>query len=126
MPLPAVKGHALRVMNQMVSLIADLPKRQERPDDLDFEFILGGYSWQEGKFRIWTLHRDESLQALTFRPAVPWAGQGTGHKVVAIIGDIAQEAHIRLQMLLEQRGKLGCGSLDMEPFEVLRDMLRSD
>lgn len=124
-PLPAAKGHALRVMNQMVSQIDDLPEGQERPDDLDFEFILGGYSWQESKFRIWTLHRDESLGELTFRPAVPWAGQGTGHKVLAIIGDVAQEAHARLQTLLERRGKLGMGHLDMEPFEVLRDMLRS-
>lgn len=40
----------------MMSLINDLPNGQERPDDLDFEFILGGYSWQESKLRIWTLH----------------------------------------------------------------------
>lgn len=42
-----------------------------------------------------------------------------------MIGGVAQESHARLQTLLEARGKLQSGHLDMKPFEVLQDMLRS-
>jgi len=43
----------------------------------------------------------------------------------AFAGDVADEAHDLLTSVLRQRGKLTTGGLDMEPFEVFREMIRS-
>ena len=42
------------------------------------------------------------------------------------IGDDTEEARIRLYEILEARRKLTVGGLDMEPLEVLIDLIRSD
>ncbi len=44
---------------------------------------------------------------------------------MAFAGDVAEEAHDELINLLRRRRKLTGGGFDMEPFEVLRDMIRS-
>jgi hypothetical protein len=51
-----LKGHALRVFNEMRSLIYELPRGQEQPEIPDTRFILAGYSWKKKKFAIWVLH----------------------------------------------------------------------
>jgi hypothetical protein len=38
--------------------------------------------------------------------------------------DVVEEARDRLRILLKHRGKADRGAFDMEPFEVLRDMIR--
>lgn len=122
-----VRGHALRVFEQMLSIVDDLPRGQRLPDrPLDTEFLFGGYSWRTSEFKIWKLHFDTSIDRYTFRPSKPWPGQEKDTvKVVAFGGDTAPMARVRLTSLLKQRGKMSAGSLDMEPFEVLRDMIRS-
>lgn len=97
------------------------------PKDPGVRFIFGGFSWRSRCFRVWTLHYQDSLDKFTFRPARPWSGQkGTTRKTVTWIGDdsAVEEAKARLVALLRERGKLQSGGFDMEPFEVLRDIIR--
>src|SRR5689334_6193451 len=56
MDLCDLKGHVLRVVKSMESLIHDLPKGQKEKDAPDAYFILGGYSWAQAAFRIWILY----------------------------------------------------------------------
>lgn len=121
-----LKGHVLRVFEQMLDTVHDLPNGQERPDrPLKTEFLFGGYSWKSGGFRVWKLHFDTEIDRYTFRRATPWRGQERGaHKVVAFAGDAAGAAKERLDDLLKQRDKNQTGSFDMEPFEILRDIIR--
>jgi len=121
--LTDLKGHLLRVMNDMCSQIDDLPVGQTDPERPDAYFLLGGYSWKHHRFVLWTIHFDAHLKKFTFRPAKPWPGV-KGKRLFAIVGDCVDEAKRRLVALLKGKGKLTTGGFDMEPFEVLRDMIR--
>ena len=117
------KGHLLRVANDMCTQIHDPPTGLEKPDDPDAIFLLGGYSWKLRRFALWTLHFDAHIKKFTFRPARKWRGI-KGKRLFAIAGNSVEEAKKRLVRLLKERGKISSGGLDMEPFEVLRDMIR--
>lgn len=123
--IAVAKGHALRVFNQMRSLIHDLPPRQDSPGDPAAWFLFGGYSWRKREFRIWTLHYDKDIDRFTFRP-VNQQGNWSRPRKFAFIGDVATDAREQLMALLRSRGKHINGGLDMEPFEILRDMIRSN
>lgn len=121
--LTDLKGHLLRVVNDMCSQIDDLPVGQTVPDDPDADFLLGGYSWKLRRFVLWTLHFDAHHKKFAYRPAKNWTGV-KGKRVFAFVGDSLAEAKDRLISILRARGKLTTGGFDMEPFEVLRDMIR--
>jgi len=89
--------------------------------------MLSGFSWKTRRFHIWKLYYDDSIGRFTFRPTRPSAGQQTGaYKMVAYVGDSGAiaEAKQRLTAILRQRGMLSRSSLNMEPFKVLRDIIR--
>lgn len=119
-----VKDHAVNIFNQMRHLIHDFPELQTTPGDPHTGFLFGGYSWREQQFRIWRLTYHPQIDAFKFQPTSNWPGQ-TGTKIITFAGDAIRDAHGRLIELLRDRGKLKSGNLDMEPFEVLRDMIRS-
>lgn len=119
--LEDLKGHLLKILNSMTSLIADLPPGTEEPE---VEFILGGYCWKRSKFNIWLFHYDRSIRKFTYRPASPWRG-GNEEKYLAFAGDYEEDAKARLIDLLRAKGKIKQGGFDFEPLEVLRDMIRS-
>lgn len=121
MDLDDLKGHLLRVLNSMISLIHDLPKGCD--NDPDTTFLFAGWSWKRNKFKIYLLHYDANLKKFTFRPTSKW--RGVNHeKVFAFTGDYETEYKERLITLLRKKNKLESGGFDMEPLEVLRDMLR--
>ena len=119
--LPALNGHLIRVLNATVSQVADLPKGVDTTPSV--EFIFTGYDWRRRDFRAWLIHYDRRIQAFTSRPARRWTG-GNSAKMLTLVGDYQTEFKTRLCALLKQRTKLSSGGFDMEPFEVLRDMLR--
>lgn len=126
--VPELKGHLIRVFDHARKFITGLPRGQHAPDDPDAIFVLSGYSWRTKKFHVWTLHYDRSLAGFTFRPTTEWGGQEPGaYKLITYIGDAEpiQKAKDALVSILRDRNKLQTGSLDMEPFEVLRDIIRS-
>lgn len=125
--LAELKGHLIRVINKARSSISNLPRGSTEPVVADAIFMLSGYSWRQKRFRVWTLHYDHARTGFTFRPTSPWRGQSGHSKEVAFVGDenVVQAAKAQLLATLRAKGKLQTGGLDMEPFEVLRDLLRS-
>jgi hypothetical protein len=125
--LSHLKGHLLRVFNRSREFISGLPSGQNLPDPASATFLLAGYSWRSKDFRIWTLHFDLSIQRYTFRPTRDWLGQEGESKRIAFIGDEEPvvEAKARLVEKLRAKDRLISGGLNMEPFEVLRDIIRS-
>ena len=89
--------------------------------------MLAGYSWRQKCFRIWKLLYDSHIGKFTFQPSSPWRGDGQEEKVIAFIGDEGPiaEAKRRLVIRLREKNRLTSGGLNMEPFEVLRDIIRS-
>ena len=129
MDIADLKGHLIRVFNHSRNFITGLPRGQETPDAAEAIFALSGYSWRTQKFHIWKLHYDQSITQYTFRPTTAWSGQEKdAYKLVAYVGDDAaiRKAKEQLVQLLREREKISSGSLDMEPFEVLRDIIRSE
>jgi hypothetical protein len=128
MDLADLKSHLIRVFDHSRTFIGGLPRGQTVPDAPDAIFALSGYSWRTHSFHIWKLHYDASIPGFTFRPASEWDGQDADtHKMINYLGDddAIAEAKRRLIDLLRARGKISTGSFDMEPFEVLRDIIRS-
>jgi hypothetical protein len=121
MNIDELKGHLLRVLNNMVSLIHDLPKGIE--SEPDTTFLFGGWSWKNNQFKVWLLHFDAGIKRFTFRPTTPWRDLNS-QKLFAFTGDYEEEFRSRLTELLRKKNKLSSGGFDMEPFEILRDMLR--
>ena len=127
MDLTDLKGHLIRVFDHSRKFISDLPRNQTSPDKPDVEFLLCGYSWKHKNFSVWKLHFDEHTDRFTFRLSRNWKGQdSTSAKYVAYAGDqkVVEAARTLLIANLRAKGKLRQGSFDMEPFEVLRDLLR--
>lgn len=109
------KGYLLKILNDMLRYKSDY----EIPE---ISFLFGGYSWKKNKFALWKIHYDKFYKIFTHRPISFWKGIN-GDIKVSFSGDYTEDAKSRLLSLLKQRNKLPEGSLDMEPFEVLRDML---
>jgi hypothetical protein len=126
--LTDLRGHLTRVFNHSLKFISNLPKGQEKvvPEAI---FLLAGYSWKSQRFKIWTLYFEPNLGEYTFRPAKPWKiERGRSQKVIAFVGDEAAVADARNRLVARLREKQTLDKevgLDMEPFEVLRDVIRS-
>jgi hypothetical protein len=118
------KGKVLEIINEMRRHIHSRVVAEAAPGEEKTYLLLAGYSWRRSDFAIWTLHFDESLDAFTFRPATRWRGID-GSRLLAVAGDSVREFKGRLTQLLAQTNKLDAGGFDMEPFEVLRDIIRT-
>jgi hypothetical protein len=128
MDIHDLRGHTLKIFNHMRDFIHNLPRNQMEPETPKTTFILGGYSWIRKTFAIWTLHFDENIRQFTYRPSRKWIGN---FEKIAFAGDrdSVHKARKRLIRLLRERHNLtsqgsDAEGFDMEPFEVLRDMLR--
>ncbi|WP_145998253.1 hypothetical protein [Brevibacterium aurantiacum] len=126
------KGIIIKIFNGMRGSISDHYLGPEGPGDPEALFIFGGYSWKLQEFKIWTLHYDREIDCFTFRPCNPWPGQDTKAsqgrvKKISWIGDkpAIDDAKSRIEEILRERGTLTSGGFDMEPLEVLRDIIRS-
>lgn len=125
--LTQLKGHLIRVFNQSRRFISHLPVGQEHPTPPDAFFMLAGYSWRSKAFRIWKFYYDLHLQRFTFRPTSPWTGAGQEEKLITFVGDgpAIHDVKARLIGKLKQKNRLSSGGLNMEPFDALRDVIRS-
>lgn len=81
------------------------------------QFLFGGYKWQSKSFGIWYVDLDAEGRAFRFRRAGRYY----------FIGDepAVREARKRTEILLNSRSR-DVESMDMEPFEVLRDVVREE
>lgn len=116
------------LFNDMRLFIADLPHGQSNPDPADCELIFGGWSWQTSSFRVWRFHYVQSRGVFDFDPVGTGFKVGRDHPIVFAGTRAAVEtARDQIVMLLRSRGlfQQGLRYFDMEPFEVLRDVIRS-
>ena len=126
MDITDLKGHILRMIEGMRTHIHDLPSGKDAFEKPEAMFLLAGFSWKTQTFKIWTLYYNEKIGEFSFRKASSHRKRTDGSKFYAFIGDNVSEARTKTLELLKERGKLDTPGLDMEPFEVLRDMIRSD
>ncbi|MFC7287940.1 hypothetical protein ACFQPC_07830 [Herminiimonas glaciei] len=114
-----LKGHLLRVVRNMESLIHDLPKGKKEKDIPDALFILAGYSWAKAEFKIWILYYNAAHKQFEFkRPSMLHGNR------IAIIGDDVGDAQRQILNLAREREIPKKNGFNMEPFEVLRDFCR--
>lgn|GEM_PF-6959890 len=123
MDLSHVRGHILRLIEGMREHIHDFPENAP-PEDPDVILMIAGYSWYIEDFRIWMLHYKPSENGFRFRSASRHTKRTKGTKYFSFVGDDVADAVQMLYAKLRSKRKLTVGSLDMEPFEVLRDMIR--
>jgi len=107
----------------MVSLIHDLPKGVDLEPDTTF--LLAGWSWQRHRFKVWLLQYDHGRKEFVDR-STNMLRDPSGKKVLSIAGDYQSDYRESLIQLLRRKNKLESVGFDMEPLEVLRDMLRSN
>ena len=120
-----MKGHLSRVWKEMSSAISSLPMGQDKPDPRDVTFLFGGYSWREHDFRFWKI----TGSSTDFQAKLPdrWGPNRDSLRIV-FFGDVEPIAAAKklLAKLMIARKKLPGGDFDMEPFEVLRDIIRAN
>jgi hypothetical protein len=114
-----LKGHLLRVVRDMASLIHDLPKAKKERETPDALFIFAGYSWATSEFKIWILHYNKARNQFEFERTSTLHGNR-----IALIGDDVEDAKKEILKLSRGRGLARGAGFDMEPFEVLRDFCR--
>jgi len=120
MDIGALRGHMVRIFNDMEHWIHDRPRSKAMREIPDIVFVFGGYSWATADFRIWTIYYKPSASAFTFHTPPLWHGNK-----LAMAGNALPEFKSRLYRLLKGKGKTKKDGFDYEPFEVLRDMIRN-
>lgn len=144
MEITALKTHTLKIFDRMADLIVPDPRTHGTQESLspEAEFVIGGYSWVQKRFELWTIAFNQSEKRfradpvgcvghseragrITYRRSAVPRGKGP-YSRVAFAGDQARDARQRLLSRLTEKHKAGADfeGLDWEPFEVVRDMLR--
>lgn len=139
------KSVLLTAINGMLDELGDFRDSQERFDEPDLRIILGGYSWQKKRFAIWKYQFDHTKYQFVVTEPRGWRNfQKKG--ALVILGEpnsspsANKRAHrnkdtptprehdveaIAKEKLIElvSKDKSNTSTWDMEPFEVLRDIL---
>lgn len=134
-----LKTHTLRVFQAVIDngLFSDVKELE----DPEASFILGGYSWRRKGFQLWEIRYNATEKRFEAEPArAPryldhpkryTFSRAKDHlknasSKVAFAGNMGKKARLLLEQLLTARQPEGGGAeLAMEPFEVVRDMLRA-
>lgn len=124
--LTKLKGYLLSIFNDMWRQISDLPFGQKLPDPAETSFILAGYSWVVGDFKIWTVYFDTTINEFKFRGCSKHRKKGGGNKYFMFIGDDSNLANERTYELLRERERINEVGMIMEPFEVLLEFIRDE
>jgi hypothetical protein len=139
--LPKLRTHALRIFNGMLEEISSEIKGNPGDAKTDAAFLFGGYSWRQKGFELWSIIYDEKISKFVSRPSASiyldlrkkrLASKAQESKRylhlgnVAFIGDQAPAAKRLLSQKLSSKIRAGetIDRINMEPFEVVRDMLR--
>lgn len=126
LPLERLRGHLSRVFTSVLDGV-DLDGLIGGPSGDPTVLLLGGYSWSTHRWIIWALRWDTAARAFSHstlrartpgqRGAIMWTGDW----------DAVGEAKRRLNIRLKASGhSLAREGLNMEPLEVLRDVIRSE
>ncbi len=125
MDVTDINGHVLNHANHLMSSVYDLADPAYVPD---IEFIFGGYSWVEKRFRLWRYYYKKSEKTLA-KDAQPHRILSNVEGQFVAIGDQREAFKQELRALLREKygpdiSQTSGISLDMEPFEALCRMLK--
>ncbi|MFP5300329.1 hypothetical protein R2R70_03805 [Cobetia sp. SIMBA_158] len=126
--LTKFKNHLVTLLNQMQKEVHSFAPGEDVPD---VTFLLGGYDWMQRCFRIWRIIFDINNREFVAHERNDSNNYG-GLGKIEIAGDSewVLAMRVRLKKLAQQRHGLDMrqtekSRFDMEPFEVIRDLLRS-
>lgn len=129
-----LKGHILRVLTNMREYMHNSiePGKRFVAEKPSTNFIFAGYSWLYRDFKIWKFKFDQKENAFVKQRA-----HRIGKSRIMILVDAANHLkekrdflngrviRDRIIGLMESRGKIASDPLDMEPFEILRNVIRN-
>jgi hypothetical protein len=142
-------GHIRRIFHGMLAERSDFPTGEGIAESPETLFVMAGYSWRKRDFSLWKVRYDTPGQAFVWEEGTGLRGAGLYNRLV-VVGDptlsdqqrrkairkgqqprVAREDDVvkiakeRIARRIVQRaaGKRQ-GGLDMEPFEVLCQMIR--
>lgn len=123
MDIHDLKGHVLKVFNYMINSVHDYAEGMEIPET---SFIFGGYSRVQKSFALWSIQYHLNEHKYYVHSALNYKGFGK----IVFAGDRSRDAKKNLTSLLRSRYDIQANiqdrrGFDMEPFEVIRDMLRT-
>lgn len=123
MDIHNLKGHVLKVFNYMVNSVHDFVEGMDIPET---SFIFGGYSSIQKSFALWSIQYHMNEHKFFVHSAKNYKGFGN----IVFAGDRSKDAKKNLVTLLRGRYNIHANieerrGFDMEPFEVIRDMLRT-
>ncbi len=113
------------IINQMIILVKTDSQDSLHDTLRRTEFLLAGYSWRLQSFKIWHYgwRRKDGRYIKSRCRKLPHFGK---NQVFKFIGEPSWDGKQRLDALLRDRGVLGGQhGLDMEPLEVLTDIIKS-
>jgi hypothetical protein len=110
------KGHLLNMINHVLKFKSDYEVPVVR-------FLFGGYSWQKRKFYLWHIYYDKTEKQFVGPEVHTWKGIKV-NRPISFIGDYYYEYRSRLIALMKEKKKFINGHFDMEPLEILVQMLK--
>ena len=121
MDLRELRTHTVKILNSMADTISTTIPELQQPD---VTFLFGGYSWINKSFDIWSISFNNGLQEFAAKPV-----RESRFGKLVFGGDKGHEARFRTYQLLDARKHIipkgkDKRYIDMEPFEIIRDMLR--
>lgn len=130
-----LRGHISRVMSNMREYLHDSiqPTKKFQPELPEIQYLFAGYSWKLNKFQIYKIEYDERKNEFIARESASLMK----NQLVVLIdtannkefdGRKLNENLIRRRLFLkmEEKGKNVGDFFDMEPFELLTEIIRND
>jgi hypothetical protein len=140
--IAVIRSHARKLFDAMSPLIQTSVKGDETLKQPGATFLFGGYSWRKKSFELWSISYSKGTKTFTADPAPTLCFDQRRQKLgtrfkprsdqlalgkILFAGDQAAAARKLLFQRISGR-VLASGQppsrIDMEPFEVVRDMLR--
>ena len=128
--LPAARSLAMRSMDAMMRSGDAMTTMAH---DIELEFLFGGWSWRDQEFLLWRIHWSRGERQMKHDPVKPsrlgkvrfigTRNRDGGDRTLEVVGDAKSQLSV---LLREKHGVLRRATkLDMEPWEVLINFLRS-
>jgi hypothetical protein len=143
--LVSLRTHMLKVFDSMAGQIQS-SEHVSKPQDTNpgATFLFGGYSWIRKRFRLWSISYRPKEKRFAAEPSF-WLGYSVEAKRIVLrkrkkeLGDwnfgriafTGDQAPLAKKLLLEKLNAAWMSgatqkTINMEPFEVVRDMLRDE
>lgn len=124
--LPHLQGHFCRVLQGMVERMSDWPSTDVIDELCETKFIFGGYIWKEAQYRIWKASFKKDLKRFKFDKARGLRIPEFANTVCVVANPAGEGIEAEFNFRLSKYGPNGHAGWDMEPFLVLRDLIREE